>query len=157
MLCSVAACGGESGQASTTAPLTPTEWVSSVRGCLEQAGVEVIPLPEGGGAFEYRPRAGMSDSEMDTIVSRCQEPLGAIPNPVDAETADRYLDRGVVVADCLDQLGYEISQAPSREFFRAEFAKGNGPPWDPWAEVSSQFASVDDQQVALSRCPPWPE
>lgn len=131
--------------------LTPQEWVDGIRLCLERAGVRLTDEPDG--SFSYEPGPGMSRAEMGEIEAGCREDLGPAPKPpTDAATARKYYDAYLETADCLEDLGYAVTEPPSLEVFTDQFAEGTGGFWDPFDGVYEQFPSAKAEDEAVQEC-----
>lgn len=131
--------------------LTAREWGEGLKLCLERAGVTVIE--EGAGSFSYDPGPGMSRQAMGEIEAECRQDLGPLPAPpTDAATARKYYVAYVETAECLEKLGYAVTQPPSVEVFTDQFAEGTGGFWDPFEGVYEQFPSVEAQTEAEQQC-----
>lgn len=66
------------------------------------------------------------------------------------EHAERFFDLSWANADCLRDLGYDISDPPSRQSFVEALVNNEPPPWFPHLEALAQGGSNAELEAA---CP----
>lgn len=145
----------EPGPAAVSGESDAERYTQVLADCLREGGatVEVTSAV----SFSAEPEPGMEDGEVEALVAECRAKAGPLPErPTDPETAERVYPELLAMRDCLNDLGFSISQPPSLETFIEEFPVTHGS-WHPYIGLERQFSSIAEQQEAERLCPPHVE
>lgn len=77
------------------------------------------------------------------------------PPPMDRTTAGEFFDLLVASATCLEDLGYSITEPPSREAYVDGLVADGAVIWDPYADIADLV--TDEEWDAARRSCPQPE
>lgn len=116
--------------------------------CMKEQGMTVNPV-EGGG-FSIDPGGG-GDAALSQAEDECRATIGEDPGyaPVTADEAAMLYDAELFTKKCLENLGYAIPEAPSREEFIETYLQ-------PFTGVSpwSAYGDIEDPLAVSDKCPP---
>lgn len=110
-------------------------WLAGVVRCMHEKGWGDVDAMSGGYSFDGVPRA--QQGALNDDLTACETDAGPAPNeePLSrAEVAVIY-ERWVDAKTCLEGLGYEISEPPSRNVFIEDYLHSSGGPWSPFADL----------------------
>ncbi|UOE43179.1 hypothetical protein [Agromyces larvae] len=130
------------------------EWASVITGCLNEAGFSSATADEDGGiASGSLPAAQQSAYAMAMYTCNAKYPVSAVYNtPLDDSQLEyiySYFESTLI--PCLNELGYEIEEPPSRTSFVTNYGP-NG--WSPYKNLSLGSKKLAEAQ---ERCPQVPE
>jgi hypothetical protein len=120
--------------------------------CMSNRGWEV-ELNEFAELESNLPDESQSD-EYNADIEACwgEHDLDKPPRPMDQATAEAYFDLLVESAGCLEDLGFSISEPPSRETYVEQLASADSLPWDPFADIV-ELVTGEEWDEARRACP----
>lgn len=114
-----------------------TEYQDRLDDCLRGLGIDV---------FEQDGQTQYEGEGFEEAIAACEAELGPPPAPApltDDEIISLY-EQSLTAADCLEGLGYTISEPPSVERYIEAYRlsmSGGPPPWNPHSEVRAEVPS----------------
>lgn len=133
-----------------------SEWPDVQVACIAEAGFGAR-VNNGGMLFDEVPEA--QGSALDTAVAKCQAryPMDARAHmtlPTERASAEYKYYKGDLT-DCVEKLGYVVSEPPSEQTWLDTYYAGKSP-WSPYDEAISQAGTDEDAQNQLwTKCSPY--
>jgi hypothetical protein len=135
--------------------VTPDEWPQAMSDCLEQEGVEVEVLADGGFSYEG------DKAVLAPVVWTCQAQYTIDPRttqPLDDRQVKLLYDYFVNdLKPCVEGEGYEVADPPSLTTFSESIATGGQEEsWSPYAGVVRGTISTESWDELNRACPQEP-
>lgn len=136
--------------ATPTTQLTGEEHEAAMARCLREQGWEVRVVtddPQGGYDIEYPVE---QQGQFDVDRNACLAIYGSGIPEYDEASAGEVYDELMVMAGCVEEAGFPISDPPSKASWVEAFVARPIPPWHPYDEAvdAGQLAAVE------AACPP---
>ncbi|HLV57318.1 MAG TPA: hypothetical protein VKY81_00340 [Natronosporangium sp.] len=120
--------------------------------CLRDKGWDAYATEEGWGASGI-PHAQSDQYDADENECRTSTGIGEVPPPeITEEEAAELYDVLLGVADCMRDLGFAVSEPPSRQAFVEDVVTTTIPDWHPY-DVVFESGNQSDIQLVESECP----
>lgn len=117
--------------------------------CLNEKGWNVSAVADGGFETDTVPAEQMEQFQAD--IAQCQSVHGYSNDYLyTPERAESFFDASLETAECLRELGYSISDPPSRQAFVEALVNDEPPPWYPHHEAMAAGGRLAELEAA---CP----
>lgn len=130
---------------------TKREWLYAYAGCMEDGGF-AVKVNEEQGNFDS---VDLPPEQYDAWNSHMEKCGQAVGNPKFEELTDAqvraHFDDYLVTATCLEELGYEISEPPSRESWVKSW--DTALIWSPYREASDVIDDPSEWERVNQECP----
>lgn len=131
-----------------------TTWLTSVATCMNDRGWEDTHVedPDSPSVSLWDDRGNQPEAH-DADLTDCQSLAGPepIPPPLTEELAGERYDDRVAARNCLLDLGYVVSEPPSRETY-VEQMLAVEPTWDPRMEALQSTTDAGSHSEVESNC-----
>jgi hypothetical protein len=146
------ASGGSSTPEARSPDQSLTTWLSAVVACLQDRGWSDTAEDAGGQGITNDTLPESQRSAFSGDLAECETRAGPQPGAeaVTPQRAGQIYDQLVVTRQCLEGLGYSISDPPSRNTFIDDYLGGRAP-WHPYLDLPELDAAA--LQTATTECP----
>lgn len=130
---------------------TQREWLYAYAGCMEDGGF-AVKVNEEQGNFDSVDLPPEQYDAWNSHMEKCGQKVGdpKIDELTDAQVRDHF-DDYLATANCLEELGYEISEPPSRESWVKSWDTALN--WMPHGEVSDVIDDPSEWERVNQECP----
>jgi len=134
----------------------PAEWASVIANCMHEAGFPDVVAEEDGslsweGLTEQAEQLGLAK-----YICLAQYPLDPkyTTKPTEEQIGKVYDYLTLVQVPCLEELGFEIPEPPSKTRFIETYL--DSPEWLPYAQVAGPDVPAEAYEQAVELCPQSP-
>lgn len=147
-------CGGQEPSGGPPVPVSEqaADRAEYMADCLQEKGWEAT-FNRSDGSMEVGGVPQDQRAVQQADYAACYDEMPVLEVEYDEKTAGAYYDALVKAADCLEALGYDAGERPSRQAsVESLLSDARDPLWYPYEELATS-ADVSEAEVAIQACP----